>query len=112
MNKKPVCQVGDLAIIIKSPRCPENIGKIVKVVSEAVDGSSHNTVNGEAIKYLKTKKCISWVVQTEGSPLTVRTETGNVYQCFERVYADEYLFPIRDKQPAQSTDKQTEKETT
>ena len=112
MNKKPVCQVGDLAIIIKSPSSPENIGKIVKVVSEAVDGSIHNTVNGKEIKYMKTKKCISWVVQTEGSPLIARTESGNVHQCFERVYADEYLFPIRDKQPAQSTDEQTEKETT
>jgi hypothetical protein len=112
MNKKPVCQVGDLAIIIKSPLHPENIGKIVKVVREAVLNEIYTAIDGRKVAYKEQMQDLVWEIESEGSPLLLHTKEGVKLLVLKRAYADFCLFPIRDKQPAASSTNQREKETT
>ena len=76
------CKPGDLAIVVKANRVPENVGRIVKVVRLVSRGEvlfSSGCVNGTA----------GWLV--EGRVRSFLGFNGN-----EGVFPDNCLRPIRD----------------
>lgn len=89
------CKPGDLAVIIRSPQAPENIGKIVHVIRAASEGE---IVEGWSV-------CLSpnfpaWIVESAGLPMIWASrldngEKGPTIIVRKRVYADWCLKPIR-----------------
>jgi len=90
------CKPGDLAIIVRSPASPENIGKIVRVIRTAVESE---TIEGWRV-YLRGG-LPAWIVESDGSPLawasvSIDGRKTKINLVRQRAYADYCLKPIRD----------------
>lgn len=76
------CKLGDLAIVIRAPKAPENVGRIVKVAAEfgehkgyfcwTVTSDSPMTVFVNRVPTLKTEGAIpdAWLRPVSGLPVT------------------------------------------
>lgn len=91
----PRCQPGDLAVIIRYPEAPENIGKIVHVI-ERWNGQS---LVRDMEFIAPPKPVVCWVVEAQGSGLSFIAELAG--RKFEKgfmrigVLRDDFLRPIR-----------------
>ena len=90
------CKPGDLAVIVRSPQSPENIGKIVRVIRPAVEGE---WMGGWRVCLMEGY--FAWIVESSGSLLTWASfskngKRGSVNLVRQRAYADYCLKPIRD----------------
>lgn len=90
------CKPGDLAVIMRSPASPENIGKIVRVLRPAVEGEKI-----EGWRVALRPDFPAWIVESAGSDLVwhgFRLANGKrtVSVVKQRAYADYCLKPIRD----------------
>lgn len=90
------CRPGDLAVIVRSPHSPDNVGKIVRVIRPAVEGEM---IEGWRV-YLRNG-LPAWIVESDGSPLawasvSIDGSRRKVNLVRQRAYADYCLKPIRD----------------
>lgn len=80
------CKPGDLAIIVRVGKLPENIGKIVEIIRPAV--------SGEDFRIEGNPRCMAWMVRGY-SPLARRTYEGKpLSAAFEIAAYDDSLLPI------------------
>jgi len=90
------CKPGDLAVIVRSPASPENIGKIVRVMRTAIEGEQI-----EGWRVALRSDFPAWIVESVGSDLVwhgFRLANGSKTVSIVRLraYADYCLKPIRD----------------
>lgn len=89
------CKPGDLAVIVRSPNTPENIGRLVRVIRPAVQGEKIGIWH----VFIRDGR-FAWIVESVGSPLAwggTNSPTGESKVTYEKVraYADHCLRPIR-----------------
>lgn len=85
------CKPGDLAVIVKS-RFPENIGILVSVLRQYVEGEH---LPGDPFSMYEGPDGVSWVVESVGKPIRKWGKKKN-HDLRTTVFADVCLRPIRD----------------
>lgn len=85
------CKPGDLAVIV-SARFPENIGILVSVLRQYIEGEH---LPGDPFRMYEGPYGVSWVVESVGKPIRKWGEKGT-YDLQTTVFADVCLRPIRD----------------
>ena len=90
MRGKPI-EPGCLAMIVGSRGCPENNGRVVRVLRRMVAGEMG--VNGLLIH---TRYPFAWLVEAFGQPLTLITTSRKRMQVMQRLYAPKHLIRLDD----------------
>lgn len=79
------CKPGDLAVVVRAEKMPENLGRLV-IVERAADEQ----------EFVRNHAGHIWIVRTAaGSPMSAMFSSGRVGQVISRPYSDSALRPIR-----------------
>jgi len=91
---------GDRAVVI---RCsvPANLGKIVRVIEEAVPVPGRSALNGGPVYVWadgtleRHQGRLSWVVEAEGGPFAYVRSDGVSFRRDLGIFPDDHLHPLR-----------------
>ncbi|MEX3967292.1 hypothetical protein AB4Y42_34545 [Paraburkholderia sp. EG286B] len=86
------CEAGQMAIIVGTRCTPENLGRIVDVVSRATYGEAFVMTNGVRIM-LDTPEAEVWRIRSD-VPLKWRAENGEIFEAYEIATGDRFLLPV------------------
>ncbi|WP_028204998.1 hypothetical protein [Paraburkholderia nodosa] len=86
------CEAGQMAIIVGTRCTPENLGRIVDVVSRATCGEAFVMTNGVLIM-LESPEADVWRIRSD-VPLKWRAENGEMFEAYEIATGDRFLLPV------------------
>lgn len=87
------CKPGQMAIIVGSLHTPENIGRIVDVVSVAYDYEAFPMIGGKTVLFAADGSEVVWRVRSD-MPLKWRAGNGEVLEACEIATGDRFLRPV------------------
>ncbi|WP_069267398.1 hypothetical protein [Paraburkholderia nodosa] len=86
------CEAGQMAIIVGTKYTPENLGRIVDVVSRATYGEAFVMTNGVLI-LLGDPDTEVWRIRSD-VPLKWRATNGEIFEAYEIATGDRFLLPV------------------
>jgi len=87
------CKPGDLAIIVAALNTPENIGRIVEVISPAFFFEAYQLIGGDYVTLDTSGQEAIWRVRSD-KPLLWRGDNGFLARAYEVPCGDRFLRPI------------------